>query len=426
MKVLWVCNQCIPAVAKHLDMETGNKEGWLSALSEKLLSLNDDFWHLGVCFPADESKADYKGDFEVTAYGYPDDRAHPEIYPADLEKRFKEILDDFKPDVIHIFGTEYPHSLAVCKACSEPEKILIGIQGLCSVYAEHYFDGLPEALLDSTTLRDSLKNDNLRRQHEKFVTRGEYEKEAIRIAKNVTGRTDWDRYHTAQIHPGVRYHFMNETLRSNFYEGCWEFESCEKHSLFASQGDYPIKGLHLLLDVLGEVKKEYGDVKLYVAGNKITGEDSLKKKVLIGSYGKYILKKIKENDLESNVVFLGSLNAEEMKERYLKSNAFISPSVMENSPNSVGEAMLLSMPVISSDVGGVKNLLTDQKEGYIYPPLDLEAMKNAICRCFEENGTDRQKDMCNAAGEKARVTHDGDANYRRLLEIYESIAGQER
>ena len=53
-------------------------------------------------------------------------------------------------------------------------------------------------------------------------------------------------------------------------------------------------------------------------------------------------------------------------------------------------------------------------------------MKNAICRCFEENGTERQKDMCNAAGEKARVTHDGDANYRRLLEIYESIAGQER
>ena len=425
MRILWVCNQCIPAVAKHLDMKIGNKEGWLNALSEKLLSSNDGSVQLGVCFPAEEEKAEFKGEFEVTAYGYSDDRSHPEVYPSNLENRFEEILNDFKPDVIHIFGTEYPHTLAICKACKEPWKILIGIQGLCSVYARHYFDGLPEGILDSSTLRDSLKNDNLRKQHEKFVTRGEYEEEAIRIAGNVTGRTDWDKKHTALIHPGVQYHFMNETLRSNFYTGKWNYETCEKHSLFASQGDYPIKGLHLLLKGLAQVKKQYPDVELYVAGNKITGEDSLKKKVLIGSYGKYILKLIRENDLQENVVFLGSLSADEMKERYLKSNAFISPSVMENSPNSVGEAMLLSMPVISTDVGGVRNLLADGEEGFIYPALDQEAMVAAICKCFEENGTDEQHRMCDNAAAKARITHDATANYKRLLQIYESISKQE-
>ena len=180
------------------------------------------------------------------------------------------------------------------------------------------------------------------------------------------------------------------------------------------------KGLHVLLKVLPEIRKEYPDVKLYVAGNKITGEDSFRKRVLIGSYGKYIRKLIREGNLEECVVFLGSLNAEAMKERFLLSNAFISPSMMENSPNSVGEAMLLSMPVITSDVGGVRNLLDDE-EGYIYPPLDEEALKEAILTCFAGNGSEKQKEMCKRAGEHARITHDANTNYKRLLEIYKSI-----
>ena len=124
-------------------------------------------------------------------------------------------------------------------------------------------------------------------------------------------------------------------------------------------------------------------------------------------------------------MFLGSLNANEMKERFLKSNAFISPSMMENSPNSVGEAMLLSMPVISSDVGGVRNLMNEE-EGFIYPSLDKKALIETVKKCFSQNGSREQKEMCEKAGTKARITHDGDTNYKRLLEIYESIIGCEK
>lgn len=41
MRVLWVCNQCIPVIAKHLNIEIPNKEGWLSGLSEKLIAEKD-------------------------------------------------------------------------------------------------------------------------------------------------------------------------------------------------------------------------------------------------------------------------------------------------------------------------------------------------------------------------------------------------
>ncbi len=424
MRVLWVCNQCIPVIAKHLNIEIPNKEGWLSGLSEKLIAEKDKELELGIAFNGGLEYGRYKGEYEVTAYGYADDSKAPEVYDEAIEGRFKEIIEDFKPDVIHIFGTEYPHTLAVCKAAKDPKKILIGIQGLCSVYAKHYFDGLPKDIYEKETLRDMLKSDNIKEQREKFVKRGENEIKAIKLAGNVTGRTDWDKKYTNEYNPDAKYYFMNETLRSNFYEGSWDFEKCEKLSLFASQGDYPIKGLHVLLKALPKIKEEYPDVKLYVAGNKINGEDSLKKKILIGTYGRYINRLIKEGGLEGNVEFLGSLKAPEMKERYLKSNAFISPSMMENSPNSLGEAMLLSMPVITSDVGGVRNLLSDE-EGFIYPPLDEEALVNAVKKCFAENGSESQKTMCEKAGKKARITHDADTNYKRLLEIYESIAGKQ-
>ena len=423
MRVLWVINQCIPVIARHLNIEVPNKEGWLSGLSEKLIAEKNENLILGICFNAGFEYGRYKGEYEVIAYGYDDDLSNPEIYDESLEYRFNEIIEDFEPDVIHIFGTEYPHTLAVCKAAKDTSKILIGIQGLCSVYAKHYFDGLPEEMYVKETLRDKIKSDNIIKQQAKFVKRGEYEIEAIKLAGNVTGRTSWDKKYTSEYNPDAKYFFMNETLRNNFYVDKWEYNYCEKHSLFASQGDYPIKGLHVLLKALPEIKKEYPDVKLYVAGNKITGEDSLKKKILIGTYGRYINKLIKDGGLSENVVFLGSLCAFNMKQRYLSCNAFISPSMMENSPNSLGEAMLLSMPVISSDVGGVRDLMSEE-EGFIYPPLDEKALVECVKKCFEQNGSKAQKEMCEKAGKRARITHDPDTNYKRLLEIYNEIANK--
>ena len=423
MRVLWVINQCIPVIARHLNIEVPNKEGWLSGLSEKLIAEKNEDLTLGICFNAGFEYGRYKGEYEVIAYGYDDDLSNPEIYDESLEYRFSEIIEDFNPDVIHIFGTEYPHTLAVCKAAKDTSKILIGIQGLCSVYAKHYFDGLPEEMYVKETLRDRIKSDNIIEQQAKFVKRGEYEIEAIKLAGNVTGRTSWDKKYTSEYNPDAKYFFMNETLRNNFYVDKWEYNCCEKHSLFASQGDYPIKGLHVLLKALPEIKKEYPDVKLYVAGNKITGEDSLKKKILIGTYGRYINKLIKDGGLSENVVFLGSLCAFNMKQRYLSCNAFISPSMMENSPNSLGEAMLLSMPVISSDVGGVRDLISEE-EGFFYPPLDEKALVECVKKCFEQNGSKAQKEMCEKAGKRARITHDPDTNYKRLLEIYNEIANK--
>ncbi|MDE6063413.1 MAG: glycosyltransferase family 4 protein, partial [Lachnospiraceae bacterium] len=210
-----------------------------------------------------------------------------------------------------------------------------------------------------------------------------------------------------------------ETLRPQFYGPGWQLSECERYSIFLSQGNYPVKGLHYLLLALPDIVKKFPGTKVYVAGDEITRYGTLKEKIKIGSYGKYCLKLIKEAGLTEKVVFLGKLNSSEMCGQYLKSHLYLSPSSIENSSNSVGEAMLLGMPVVSSAVGGVPSMLEHEKEGLLYPCGDKDALTEAVCRMFADDTFAVSYGQKAAA--RAAITHNPDANYRRLVEIYREI-----
>jgi len=354
-------------------------------------------------------------------FGFPEDVSNPHRYDQALEGYLGRIVKAFRPDVVHCFGTEYPHTLAMTRAFGRPDRTLLGIQGLCFVYADAFMAGLPRRIRHRTLLRDFLRRDNLRQQQKKYRERGEYEKEALRRAAHVTGRTRWDRKWTASVNPAAMYHFMNETLRPSFYKAIWEPQQCQAYSIFVSQGNYPIKGLHYMLGALTHILKKYPEAHVYVAGDVITRYSTLKEKIKISNYGKYLLELIHKNHLEKAVTFVGRLDEEAMRERFLKSHVFVSPSAIENSPNSVGEAMLLGMPVVSSDVGGVADLLTDGEEGWLYPVSDLAALADRVCRVFDPAERERTLELARAARRRALRTHDPETNYRRLLEIYDEI-----
>ena len=92
---------------------------------------------------------------------------------------------------------------------------------------------------------------------------------------------------------------------------------------------------------------------------------------------------------------------------------------MDNSPNTVGEAMLLGMPVIATKVGGIPSLLEDQKEGILYTHNN----KRELIACIDQIFT--KKEYAQKLGENARkrgkITHSPTSNYQRLIEIYGDI-----
>lgn len=424
MRVLWLCNIMLPVIAEHLGKEVNNKEGWLSGTYERLKKADfrmdsGEKIELGICFPVSKEEGGLEVSLkDLQTFGFYEDTAHPENYDEELEKRLSEITEKFKPDLVHCFGTEYPHTLAMTKAFPYPEKILIGIQGLCHKCAEMYMANLPDKVQQGATFRDLLKQDSIFEQYKKFVKRGANEIEALKRVQHVTGRTKWDKQSVKEISL-AQYHFMNETLRGSFYEGEWDINACEQFSIFMSQGDYPLKGLHFVLQALPQVMKKFPDTKLYVAGNNLIKNDSLKDKIKISGYGKYLKELIYENNLQDKVQFLGRLSEGEMKERFLRSNLYICASVLENSPNSLGEAMLLGVPSLASDAGGIPSLFEKEKDGLLFESSNAEDLAEKIVYLF--SNPEKMLGYAMQAKEHAKVTHNADENYRRLLEIYREI-----
>ena len=131
---------------------------------------------------------------------------------------------------------------------------------------------------------------------------------------------------------------------------------------------------------------------------------------------------IKKFDLTDSVTFTGFLNANQMKDRYLKSNVFVSASVIENSPNSLGEAMLLGVPCVSSHVGGVHNMLTHGVEGYTYPADEVHMLAYYICKIFSDK--ENVEKMANKAREHALYTHSPERNLHELMNIYREVCDE--
>lgn len=419
MKVLWISNFMLPKIAEKLNCKTGVNEGWLAGLSDTILSHNDIV--LGICFP---SQTFIEGKIEDHFFYY---SYEPENYSYDYNKKqeqdFQEVYRKFKPDVIHIMGSEFPHSLAAINASIKIgliDKTILSIQGLVSVYSDYYFEGIPLKTIMCPTIKDILRHTDLIGQKRMFIHRGKYEIEAITKLKNIIGRTDWDYACAKKINRDINYFFNNETLRKEFYTGeMWDYKHCEKHSIFVSQATAPFKGFHILLKAAGIVKEEYPDLKIYVASNVNYLKRINKISQTRSSYTNYLLKIIKLYNLENNIIFCGALQADQMKKHYLKSNVFVLPSAIENSPNSLGEAMILGVPIVTTDVGGIKNMICHEQEGFICQYNAPYMMAYYIMRIFQE------KELAEKYGEAAHMhamdTHDGFKNYQKLLTIYKEL-----
>ncbi len=421
MKVLWLCNTLLPHVAEKLGLARNKPESWILGAYEKIKEREDI--SLIYLFPTRSG-----------SFRYEEGRTLFLSYPQKNQNKFEkaqyhalaEIFKEHAPDVIHMFGSEYPHTYAAVLAAERAgmlSRTVIHIQGLCSMIAKHYFAGLPFGARHGYTLRDFLRRDNAYRAMLACRRRGKYEAKALSRVQHVIGRTDWDYACTKAYNPNVSYHFCNETLRPAFYEDTlWHYENCEKHSLFASQCSYPAKGFHLALDAMREIVKSYPDAMLYTTG-KSPLSLTWKQKLRQGYYHKYLGKLIRKYGLEKNVTFLGFLNEKAMRDRYLASNVFISCSSIENSPNSVGEAMILGVPVISTDVGGVKNMMTHEKEGFIYQADAPYMLAYYVKKVFEMR--ENAALLGNAAREKAQATHAPKENFDTLISIYEKIGKAE-
>lgn len=409
MKVLWLCNMVLNDFAEVYGIKKKPFGGWMDGLLRALEP--DDDMDIVLCFPIfDENRMktgihnghrffSFHGDFDKCEYD------------NGLELEFECILKEYNPDIIHIWGTEYNHSRAMVEISNKlgiADKVIVHIQGLVSYYALHYCNGVPEKYLDMK----SESNLSIREQQNDFFLRGDNERRALQNVHNVMGRTKWDYICTKLINPQLKYYHCDEMLRMEFYcnINTWSYDKCKPHRIFISQGSYSIKGLHFFLQAMKIIEIQYPDVEVHIGG----GSPVLPNKSGdISGYGQFIIDLIKKLERPQSIKFLGLLTVDEMIREYKEANVFLSPSLIENSSNSIQEASLIGAPIVSSNVGGCSQFLGPND--VLYSVDEWYIMAGEICSLFAKK--DRVIEY-----EKVKFIDKRKQIIKKIKDIYESIS----
>ncbi len=140
----------------------------------------------------------------------------------------------------------------------------------------------------------------------------------------------------------------------------------------------------LMIGTIGALNKQKGQTYLIQAFKKLT--ESLPKARLEiigdGSEREKLLADINELDLESRVQLLGKIDK---PRKYLESwDLFVLPSLSETFGLVILEAFAAGVPVVASDVGGISELITNGKNGYLVPPADSEKLAKAVSHLLVE------------------------------------------
>ena len=176
--------------------------------------------------------------------------------------------------------------------------------------------------------------------------------------------------------------------------------------LIVSVGRFaPEKGHRYLIEALNLLKQHNIAWRCTFLGE---GELETELRALASEYG-----------LSNRITFPGF--CEDVFSVLLTADVFVLPSLHEGSPNALIEAMGIGMPCVASDVGGITDLIEEEKDGIRVPPRDASALAASLHRVLTE------PDFASELGRNARATiqqkFDSAASIERLEAIYCRMSG---
>lgn len=419
MRILWISNILLPDIAAEIGEQVPFAGGWMNSSLQAILKENKNIRFSVLSFLPNINTVVCKSINSIDYYLLPE-------YDGSKSTIFKElcqyVANQIKPDIVHIHGTEIPNGYYFYEA-NPYLKYVISIQGLLSVYHRYYLSGIDLNVIKRfSSIYQWIKKKSIFDGQASYKIKASIEKKYLESIPNIIGRTDWDDAHSWAVNNKRNYYFCNETLRSAFYSGRWAYNKCIKHSIFVSQAKNPIKGFHILLESLPLVLREFPDTKVVVASSLNLFPQTWKDRIKMNDYAKYLRQIVERHNLWEHLILYNGLSEKEMVDEYLKCNVFVSPSAIENSPNSVGEAQLLGVPVISSICGGVMNMVKDNYNGFLYRFDEPELLAGKICQCFHNNFDYKILDQ---AVKDASLRHDKVLNAKTMIEIYEAIISED-
>ena len=400
MHILIIASQNIPSLAKQLNQEAVVFGGWVEGAILGLHEHTD--LKLSFVYP---SKS-----FDVQSYVWLGIQTIGLPQASDIGNS----LDHLNPDIVHVFGTE-SRFVQLCISRFDHVPSVISIQGVMFENARAFFKSLGNDEGFGSLwyiLVSSLKNMNAL----SFYKRARAEEKQFKKIKHVIGRTSMDKSMAERY--GLNYHFNNETLRPLFYEtSLWHIDTCNKYQIYVSQGSYPLKGIHILIRALANLIHEFPELQCRIGGEDLRKNQAITHKWGI-SYSNFVIRLIEHYGLQDHVHYIGFQSEEQVVGELLKAHCFVMPSLMENSPNALGEAMILGVPCIASNVGGIPSMVGE--DVLLYPDRDASVLSEQIKRVFTD--TQLCLELSMKGRKRALINHDIETNALTLRDIYLEIS----
>lgn len=410
MRILWF------SVSPSLYSANGNNQGlgWISSLErivrdDKEIELAIAFEYKDDVFKTEQNGVTY---YPMNVFKNKDDIKRRK-YHIDIEERLfmpycKRVVDDFKPDVIHVFGSEWCFGL-IQEHTTIP--VIIHIQGSMPPYQNAMFppgyswweehDDIPW-----WNFRWKYRHTLWRKKSMKVVAR---EESILRKCKYFMGRTDWDYVLSRLYAPNSQYYKCWEALRPMFIEGTslWKPDKKRKKYIIVSTGPSRLKGMDVILKT----------AKLLRQNTCIDFEWRI-----IGANSGHLTeheRKWSINAEKNNVKAIGVLDGDEVRKELLNCDLYVLPTYIDNSPNAVCEAMCLGVPVVSTLTGGLPSLIDNHQTGELVPCNDPYTLAYTLCTLLAD--TDKRIQYGRAGRDIALQRHNPEAILSTIKYIYQDI-----
>lgn len=411
MKILWFTNS--PSNYKS-GTNKYNGGGWISSL-ESSINCREDI-ELAIAFTMDgqEFKVHQNG---VTYYPMPccpikkwrkiqslfygNTRNEKENWPK-LIQQYLKVIEDFKPDIIQIFGSEQPFGL-ISSETNIP--VVLHLQGILNPYLNAFlppFISFRDYYWQNFNPVNALKNYNRICLWKRNCFR---EREILKRVRYYIGRTEWDRMIVeAYTLKQSRYFYGSEILRAPFYQNK-NRDIPQRLTISTTISNPTYKGFDFILKTADFLKNE---MKLEFDWNVYGNINPC-----------FMEKKFHIKTSKVNIHLKGVASAEEIRESLLKSTVYVHPSYIDNSPNSICEAQLQGIPVIACNVGGVSSLIEHGKSGILVPANDPTLAASHIYSLYLDQNKNLK--LGQKAKEIASVRHNRGRIVDELINTYLQI-----
>jgi len=420
MNILWVVNIIVSDMANALGKVSGTVfGGWIESAAVELVKEKD--FHLTIVTSGAVQRVEKREINGITYIVIPSSTSRLQLKPVRQQLSYcRSVLEEQRPDCIHIHGTEYPLGLGMLSENADRCPVFVSIQGILPLCVQEFYCGLFDTLYyrESRVWRKILTKLPIIIQRNRLADRLKIEQQYLEQANYLCGRTECDQAYTKSgkgtyIHSG-------EVLRDTFYSGSWNHSSIERHTIFIGNTIYSLKGFHHLLVAVSLLVKTYPDLKVFAAGESHTPNSYKDIRHRVG-YSYFIRKVIKTCGLENRIVFTGLLSAEGIKKQMLTSHVNVVCSSAENSPNTLGEAMMLGVPSVVSYSGGTPSMASDKEEVLFYSNSDPVMLAHAIESIWLND--EKAKELSVNSRKRARENHNHD-HIKELAESYRKAQQQ--